>query len=39
VPPKIAAALLWFALALGVALIAIMTWHPWTCTWSGNCKY
>jgi hypothetical protein len=37
VPPKLAAALLRIALAAGVALIAIMTWHPWTCTWTGRC--
>ncbi len=36
-PPKIAAMLLWFVLGMGVCLVAVMTWHPWTCTWNGNC--
>ena len=22
---------------VGVALVAIMTWHPWACTWTGRC--
>ncbi len=36
--PKVIAALLWIALAAGVLLIAVMTWHPWTCTWNGICR-
>ncbi len=47
--PQIAAALLWAALVLGVALIVVMTWHPWVAgnragcpagsaqAWDGHC--
>ena len=48
-PAKAAAALLWCALGLVIALVAMMTWHPWVIgetagcragmarAWDGNC--
>lgn len=48
--PKVAAALLWSALAAGILLIVMMTWHPWVvgsragCApgtargWDGRCR-
>ena len=47
--PKVAAGLLWSALALAVATLVLMTWHPWVIgstagcppatarAWDGNC--
>ena len=47
--PRIIALLLWAALALGVAVIVLMTWHPWVVgnragcpadtaqAWNGRC--
>jgi hypothetical protein len=28
-------ALLWALLALAVALVIVMTWHPWVTPWTG----
>jgi hypothetical protein len=48
-PPKVAVALLWAALAAFVLLIVVMTWHPWVSgstrgcppgaarAWDGHC--
>ena len=48
-PPKVAAALLWIVLGIGVLLVVAMTWHPWVAgsragcppgaarAWDGNC--
>jgi hypothetical protein len=32
---KLANAALWLALALGVAAVVVMTWHPWVQPWTG----
>lgn len=36
-PPNLAAALLWIALAAGVALLVLMTWHPWVAGSHAGC--
>jgi len=32
---RLAAAALWALLALAVALVVVMTWHPWVHPWTG----
>jgi hypothetical protein len=32
---KLASALLWLLLALGIVLVVVMTWHPWVVPWTG----
>jgi hypothetical protein len=32
---KAARIVLWLLLALGVALVIVMTWHPWVVPWTG----
>jgi hypothetical protein len=32
---RLANAVLWLLLALAIALVAVMTWHPWVHPWTG----
>jgi hypothetical protein len=32
---RLANAALWVLLGLGIALIVVMTWHPWVTPWTG----
>ncbi|MDB5070663.1 MAG: hypothetical protein JWM87_1774 [Candidatus Eremiobacteraeota bacterium] len=32
---RFANAVLWLLLALGIALVVVMTWHPWVHPWTG----